>query len=166
MHSSLEHNLLVRMVAGDVSATTSSSCHRPLMRSQSSLNSVSHLEELMFWMYIVNSGPSHSEWFNSTYFKSWAVGSGCALLYVPLAAIFTREDPIRVRTPILRSAFGLLTIRLRMKPLSSSLAASGVGSSPSASSPYCEFWYLFQGASTELTGMQVQIPGVFARSGQ
>ncbi|KZV65748.1 hypothetical protein PENSPDRAFT_114009 [Peniophora sp. CONT] len=60
-----------------------------------SLEIVSHLEELMFWMYIVNSGPSHSEWFNSTYFKTWAAGSVSALLYLPLAAIFTRHDPLR-----------------------------------------------------------------------
>ena len=121
LHSSIEHNLLDRMVIGDVSVPYLHGYTRSCARNL--LYSVSHLEELMFWMYIVNSGPSHSEWFNSPYFKTWAAGSVSALLYMPLAAIFTRQNPLRVRTPIWPGARSLLTGYYRMRQSSSSPAA-------------------------------------------
>ncbi|KAI0031981.1 hypothetical protein K488DRAFT_37498, partial [Vararia minispora EC-137] len=59
------------------------------------LEIVSHLEELCFWLYVVNSGPMQRQWFASWYFKLWAAGSVAALLYLPLTAISTRADPLR-----------------------------------------------------------------------
>ena len=58
---------------------------------------VTHLEELCFWLFLVNSGSVQQDWFRSLYFKTWIVGSLIALTYMPLVTIFTRSDPIKVR---------------------------------------------------------------------
>ncbi|KAF7782755.1 hypothetical protein Agabi119p4_2131 [Agaricus bisporus var. burnettii] len=40
-----------------------------------SLEMVTHLEELCFWLYLVNSTAQNQSWFKTLYFKTWAVGS-------------------------------------------------------------------------------------------
>ena len=58
---------------------------------------VTHLEELCFWLFLVNSGSVQQDWFRSLYFKTWIVGSVIAITYMPLVTIFTRSDPLKVR---------------------------------------------------------------------
>ena len=53
--------------------------------------------ELCFWLFVLNAGPTQKDWFNSMYFKTWVAGSVTAILYMPLVAIFTRADPLKVR---------------------------------------------------------------------
>ncbi|EDQ99468.1 uncharacterized protein LACBIDRAFT_316405 [Laccaria bicolor S238N-H82] len=52
---------------------------------------VTHSEELWFWLFLVNSGTT---WFRSLYFKTWVVGSCIAVIYTPRVIIFTRHDPL------------------------------------------------------------------------
>ena len=52
--------------------------------------------ELCFWLFLVNASASHQNWFNSLYFKLWVVGSVFAITYMPLVAILTRSDPLKV----------------------------------------------------------------------
>jgi hypothetical protein len=52
--------------------------------------------ELCFWLFVVNLGPTQKDWFGSLYFKTWIVGSGIAVLYMPLVTIVTRSDPLKV----------------------------------------------------------------------
>lgn len=52
--------------------------------------------ELCFWLFLVNASASHQNWFNSMYFKSWVVGSILAIVYMPLVAVLTRSDPLKV----------------------------------------------------------------------
>ena len=58
---------------------------------------VTHLEELCFWLFLVNSGSVQQDWFRSLYFKTWIIGSIIAVTYMPLVTIFTRSDPVKVR---------------------------------------------------------------------
>ncbi|KAF9514286.1 hypothetical protein BS47DRAFT_1485158 [Hydnum rufescens UP504] len=58
------------------------------------LEIVSHLEELCFWLFLVNLAP-YSSWFSSIQFKIWVVGSVCSLVGLPLLTWFTREDPLK-----------------------------------------------------------------------
>ncbi|KAI0253703.1 hypothetical protein BJV78DRAFT_1360034 [Lactifluus subvellereus] len=60
------------------------------------LEMVSHLEELCFWLFVVNVGPAQRDWFSSLYFRTWIVGSSIAILYMPLVTILTRSDPLKV----------------------------------------------------------------------
>ncbi|KAF8186528.1 hypothetical protein K438DRAFT_1596383 [Mycena galopus ATCC 62051] len=59
-----------------------------------SLGIISHLEELCFWLFLMNS--TQRNWFNSRYFHIWILGSGIAIIYVPLLTILTRFDPLKV----------------------------------------------------------------------
>lgn len=54
--------------------------------------------ELCFWLFVVKAGPMQKDWFSSLYFKMWMIGSCIAILYMPFVTIFTREDPLKVRT--------------------------------------------------------------------
>lgn len=54
-----------------------------------------HLE-LCFWLFLVNSGSAHQDWFHSLYFKVWALGSCIALLAMPLITIFARQEVYKV----------------------------------------------------------------------
>lgn len=71
---------------------------------------VTHLEELCFWLFLVNSGSVQQDWFRSLYFRTWVVGSVIAVTYMPLVTIFTRSDPLKVR---------------RCSPVAPSIAADG-----------------------------------------
>lgn len=59
------------------------------------LEMVTHLEELCFWLYLVNSTAKNQDWFKTLYFRTWAVGSVIAVIGMPLVAILTRSDPIK-----------------------------------------------------------------------
>jgi hypothetical protein len=53
--------------------------------------------ELCFWLFVVNARPTQKDWFHSPYFKTWVVGSGIAILYMPIVTIATHSDPLKVR---------------------------------------------------------------------
>lgn len=56
------------------------------------LEMVSHLEELCFWLFLVNLNSFNHDWFRTLYFKVWVVGSCIATIYMPLVTILTRSD--------------------------------------------------------------------------
>ncbi|KDQ20257.1 hypothetical protein BOTBODRAFT_27673 [Botryobasidium botryosum FD-172 SS1] len=58
------------------------------------LEIVSHLEELNFWLFLLNQGPNQKSWFHSYYFKSWVIGSLLAVLGIPAVTIATRSNPL------------------------------------------------------------------------
>ncbi|THV06673.1 hypothetical protein K435DRAFT_710834 [Dendrothele bispora CBS 962.96] len=60
-----------------------------------SFEMVTHLEELCFWLFLVNAGSGQEDWFKSRYFKIWVVGSIVAVVYMPLTAAMTRDNVIR-----------------------------------------------------------------------
>ncbi|KAF8845911.1 hypothetical protein BDN67DRAFT_875516, partial [Paxillus ammoniavirescens] len=82
------------------------------------LEMVTHLEELCFWLFLVNSQSAHSDWFCSPYFKTWAIGSFIAILYMPLVTIFTREDPYKCEAyTFLAGSLGSLSLTIWFLPV-------------------------------------------------
>ncbi|KAG6836195.1 hypothetical protein H0H93_010461 [Arthromyces matolae] len=60
-----------------------------------SLEMVTHLEELCFWLFLVNSGSTQQNWFQSPYFKTWVVGAICAVVYMPVVTALSRTDSLK-----------------------------------------------------------------------
>lgn len=60
-----------------------------------SLEIVSHLEELNFWLFLLHQGPSQRDWFASLEFKTWAAGSTLAVVGMPTLTILLRADPYK-----------------------------------------------------------------------
>ncbi|KAF8324070.1 hypothetical protein DL93DRAFT_2043022, partial [Clavulina sp. PMI_390] len=58
-----------------------------------SLEIVSHLEELCFWLFLTSVGTSRSHWFQSVYFKIWAAGSIISVVGLPVVTWLKRADP-------------------------------------------------------------------------
>ncbi|KAF7770557.1 hypothetical protein Agabi119p4_6531 [Agaricus bisporus var. burnettii] len=56
-----------------------------------SLELVTHLEELTFWLFLLHQGPKKREWFHSWEFKTWCLGSIIAVLGMPLTTLATRN---------------------------------------------------------------------------
>ncbi|KAH7883364.1 hypothetical protein F5I97DRAFT_232388 [Phlebopus sp. FC_14] len=82
------------------------------------LEMVTHLEELCFWLFLVNANSAHQDWFRSVYFKVWAVGSMAAMIYMPLATIFTREDPYKCEAySFLAGGIGSLALTIWFLPV-------------------------------------------------
>ncbi|EAU91193.2 hypothetical protein CC1G_06828 [Coprinopsis cinerea okayama7 len=82
------------------------------------LEMVTHLEELCFWLFLVNSGSSQQNWFNSHYFKTWIVGSVVAIIYMPLVTIFTRHDALKAEAyTFLAGSLGSLCLTLWFTPI-------------------------------------------------
>ncbi|THV02220.1 hypothetical protein K435DRAFT_836569 [Dendrothele bispora CBS 962.96] len=71
------------------------------------LEMITHLEELCFWYFLVNSSSSQENWFQSKYFRIWASGSAFALVYMLLTTILTRSDHLRMEVSVLLEKFGL-----------------------------------------------------------
>ncbi|KAL0955617.1 hypothetical protein HGRIS_001851 [Hohenbuehelia grisea] len=63
-----------------------------VLSSAWSLEMVTHLEELTFWLFLLHQGPKQRDWFSSYEFKIWYLGSMVALLGMPLTAVVTRRD--------------------------------------------------------------------------
>lgn len=83
-----------------------------------SLEMVTHLEELCFWLFLVNSGSGQQNWFQSLYFKAWIVGSMIAVAYMPLVTIFTRSDPLKSEAfTFLAGSLGSLSLTLWFTPI-------------------------------------------------
>jgi len=82
------------------------------------LEIVTHLEELCFWLFVVNSGSAQRDWFRSLYFKTWAFGSGVGVLYMPLITIFTRKDPFKCEAyTFLAGGLGSLSLTIWFLPI-------------------------------------------------
>ncbi|KAJ3567348.1 hypothetical protein NP233_g6419 [Leucocoprinus birnbaumii] len=56
-----------------------------------SLELVTHLEELTFWLFLLHQGPGKREWFHSWEFRTWCIGSVVAVLGMPLTTLVTRQ---------------------------------------------------------------------------
>ncbi|KAI0669564.1 hypothetical protein C8Q78DRAFT_1040875 [Trametes maxima] len=83
-----------------------------------SLEMVTHLEELCFWLFLVNSGSVQQDWFRSLYFKTWMGGSLIAVIYMPLVTIFTRADPLKCEAfTFLAGSLGSLSLTLWFVPI-------------------------------------------------
>ncbi|KAF9443994.1 hypothetical protein P691DRAFT_808025 [Macrolepiota fuliginosa MF-IS2] len=83
-----------------------------------SLEMVTHLEELCFWLYLVNSTSRNQDWFKTLYFKTWVIGSAVAVMYMPLLTIFTRGDPIKNEAyTFLAGSLGSLSLTLWFLPV-------------------------------------------------
>ncbi|KAH8994605.1 hypothetical protein EDB92DRAFT_2102572 [Lactarius akahatsu] len=82
------------------------------------LEMVTHLEELCFWLFVVNAGPMQKDWFRSLYFKTWIVGSVMAIFYMPLVTILTRHDPLKCEAyTFLAGSLGSLSLTLWFLPV-------------------------------------------------
>ncbi|KAF8161754.1 hypothetical protein K438DRAFT_1686295 [Mycena galopus ATCC 62051] len=57
-----------------------------------SLELVTHLEELTFWLFLLHQGPRKREWFHCWEFRAWYLGSIIAVLGMPLTALMKRHD--------------------------------------------------------------------------
>ncbi|QRV98492.1 hypothetical protein RhiJN_26511 [Ceratobasidium sp. AG-Ba] len=62
-----------------------------------SLEIVSHLEELCFWLFMIRESGGEGEggvrpWFKSFEYKLWCVGSAAAVILLPLVTIETRDQ--------------------------------------------------------------------------
>lgn len=83
-----------------------------------SLEMVTHLEELCFWLFLVNAGSAQQDWFRSMYFKTWCLGSVLAVCYMPLVTIFTRSDPLKCEAyTFLAGSLGSLSLTLWFTPI-------------------------------------------------
>ncbi|CAE6383914.1 unnamed protein product [Rhizoctonia solani] len=77
------------------------------------LEIVSHLEELCFWLFLINVGAAQTSWFRSVHFKCWVVGSFLAITGLPIIAVFTRENPLKCEAwTIFVGSIGSLLITL------------------------------------------------------
>ncbi|KAF4600088.1 hypothetical protein EYR40_007194 [Pleurotus pulmonarius] len=80
--------------------------------------SVTHLEELCFWLFLINAGTNQQDWFRTLYFKIWMVGSVVAMAYMPLVTIFTRDDPLKCEAyTALAGSLGSLSLTLWFTPV-------------------------------------------------
>ncbi|XP_006461324.1 hypothetical protein AGABI2DRAFT_178530 [Agaricus bisporus var. bisporus H97] len=83
-----------------------------------SLEMVTHLEELCFWLYLVNSTAQNQSWFKTLYFKTWAVGSVAAVIYMPLLTILSRNDHIKSEAyTFLGGSIGSLSLTIGFLPI-------------------------------------------------
>ncbi|GBE80791.1 hypothetical protein SCP_0305110 [Sparassis crispa] len=83
-----------------------------------SLEMITHLEELLFWLFLINANSAQQDWFRSLYFKAWIVGSVIAAVYMPLVTIFTRADPLKSEAyTFLAGSLGDLSLTLWFMPV-------------------------------------------------
>ncbi|KAG9079744.1 hypothetical protein FRC06_007520 [Ceratobasidium sp. 370] len=76
------------------------------------LEIVSHLEELCFWLFLINVGAAQTSWFRSVHFKCWVVGSLSAVIGLPVLAVFMRADPLKIIRVVFRFMFVLPLLTL------------------------------------------------------
>lgn len=83
-----------------------------------SFEMVTHLEELCFWLYLVNAGSVQQHWFHSPYFKIWVVGSVIAVAYMPIVTVLTRGDPLKCEAfTFLAGSIGSLSLTVWFTPI-------------------------------------------------
>lgn len=77
------------------------------------LEIVSHLEELCFWLFLINVGAAQTSWFRSIHFKCWVIGSLLAVGGLPTIAVLMRNDPLKCEAwTIFVGSIGSLLITL------------------------------------------------------
>jgi hypothetical protein len=54
--------------------------------------SITHLEELCFWLFLIHTGPRPRSWFSSWEYTLFKYGAFIAVLAFPTAAIIVRKD--------------------------------------------------------------------------
>lgn len=82
------------------------------------LEMVTHLEELCFWLFLVNANGGQQDWFTSYYFRTWVVGSIIAVTYMPLVTILNRENPLRAEAfTFLAGSLGSFSLTLWFMPI-------------------------------------------------
>ncbi|KAH8832948.1 hypothetical protein DL96DRAFT_1584041 [Flagelloscypha sp. PMI_526] len=57
-----------------------------------SLEIVTHLEELTFWLYLMHQGPRKRDWFHSWEFRAWYIGCMTAFLSLFATTVIARHD--------------------------------------------------------------------------
>ncbi|KAH6910415.1 hypothetical protein BKA70DRAFT_1273055 [Coprinopsis sp. MPI-PUGE-AT-0042] len=57
-----------------------------------SLEIVTHLEELTFWLFLLHQGPGKRDWFHSWEYRTWYLGSLIAIVGLPVTTIITRHE--------------------------------------------------------------------------
>ncbi|KAG6816707.1 hypothetical protein H0H87_003682 [Tephrocybe sp. NHM501043] len=57
-----------------------------------SLEHVTHLEELTFWVFLLTQGPEKREWFESWEFRVWTLGSVSSVAGMPTTVLATRHN--------------------------------------------------------------------------
>ncbi|KAJ6593197.1 hypothetical protein B0H19DRAFT_1089364 [Mycena capillaripes] len=57
-----------------------------------SLELVTHLEELTFWLFLLHQGPRKRDWFHCWEFRAWYLGSLVAVLGMPLTTLMKRHN--------------------------------------------------------------------------
>ncbi|KAJ7496573.1 hypothetical protein FB451DRAFT_1208118 [Mycena latifolia] len=83
-----------------------------------SMEMITHLEELCFWLFLVNAGSVQQDWFRSWYFRTWIFGSIVAIIYMPLLTILTRADPLKCEAyTFLGGSLGSLSLTLWFTPI-------------------------------------------------
>jgi len=83
-----------------------------------SMEMITHLEELCFWLFLVNSGSVQQDWFRSWYFRTWIFGSCVAITYMPVLTILTRSDPLKCEAyTFLGGSLGSLSLTLWFTPI-------------------------------------------------
>ncbi|TDL16454.1 hypothetical protein BD410DRAFT_731400 [Rickenella mellea] len=83
-----------------------------------SLEMVTHLEELCFWLFLLNAGPNQPDWFRSPYSKIWAVGSVMALILMPTITSLSRSDPLKMEArTFLAGSSGDLVLNMFFIPI-------------------------------------------------
>jgi len=83
-----------------------------------SMEMITHLEELCFWLFLVNSGSVQQDWFRSWYFRTWVFGSIVALVYMPVLTILTHSDPVKCEAyTFLGGSLGSLSLTLWFLPI-------------------------------------------------
>ncbi|KZT27140.1 hypothetical protein NEOLEDRAFT_1240446 [Neolentinus lepideus HHB14362 ss-1] len=56
------------------------------------LEIVTHLEELSFWIFLLRQGPARRDWFTSSEFRAWYLGSVAAIIGLPLVTLVSRTN--------------------------------------------------------------------------
>ncbi|KAH7878817.1 uncharacterized protein C8R40DRAFT_1036911 [Lentinula edodes] len=110
----------------DTWSPTARSFHFPLMLCFAiawSLEMVTHLQELCFWLFLVSADADRNHWFSSHYFKAWIMGSIFAILYMPIIAICTRENALKATCTFLAGSLGSLLLTILFMPILRKLPA-------------------------------------------
>ncbi|KAL1741745.1 hypothetical protein HDZ31DRAFT_44755 [Schizophyllum fasciatum] len=53
---------------------------------------VTHLEELMFWLFLLHQSARKRDWFHSWEFRTWSLGSTAAIVGLPMTTLAARRN--------------------------------------------------------------------------
>ncbi|KAF9785071.1 hypothetical protein BJ322DRAFT_1005807 [Thelephora terrestris] len=82
------------------------------------LEMITHLEELCFWLFLTNTRTVQQNWFKSKFFYVWAIGSVCAITYMPAITAASRDDPLKCEAwTFLGGSIGSLTLTILFMPV-------------------------------------------------